>query len=169
MDSKYEIKGPIPPTAINKILDFSSNGFAKHYLVGVGAWSKVGWGWSYPETFGVWSEGNQVKLVIPLPRDSKGALESINGITLEMRALISPNHPQQQVDIWVNGHYQKTSILQKNQGNIIHVSIPSDQIDSGQDYLEIELKLPNKVKPVELGLGNDIRELGIGLTNGKWY
>ena len=169
VDSKYEIKGPIPPTAINKILDFSSNGFAKHYLVGVGAWSKVGWGWSYPETFGVWSEGNQVKLVIPLPRDSKGALESINGITLEMRALISPNHPQQQVDIWVNGHYQKTSILQKNQGNIIDVSISSDQIDSGQDYLEIELKLPNKVKPVELGLGNDIRELGIGLTNGKWY
>ena len=38
-----------------------------------------------------------------------------------------------------------------------------------QDYVTIELRLPNKAKPKDLGLGDDTRELAIGLVKGVWW
>jgi hypothetical protein len=161
---EYEIHPTIPKTDKDRIIDFSSKGDGKHFLVGVAAWQIVGWGWSYPEAFGVWSEGDKVKLTIPLPK------EQINGLELEMRALVSPNYPKQTVEVWVNSQLQKKVILTENQGNKILVDIPpsNNANTPKQDYVTIELRLPNKAKPKDLGLGDDTRELAIGLVGGVW-
>ena len=157
----FEIRQVIPTTDKKEKLDFSTSGLAKHFLVGVGAWPIVGWGWSYPEAFGTWSEGYQVKLTIPLPK------EPILGITLEMRALVSPNHPQQIAAIWVNGQFQKKIALTQGNGN--QVAIPIAPTTPARDYVKIEFSLESRAKPKDLGLGDDIRELAIGLTRGWWW
>jgi len=157
----FEIRQVIPTTDKKEKLDFSTSGLAKHFLVGVGAWPIVGWGWSYPEAFGTWSEGYQVKLTIPLPK------EPILGITLEMRALVSPNHPQQIAAIWVNGQFQKKVALTQGNGN--QVAIPIAPTTPARDYVKIEFSLESRAKPKDLGLGDDIRELAIGLTRGWWW
>ena len=160
-----EIMGAIPKTTITEKILFSNQGIGKNFLVGVGAWPIVGWGWSYPESFGVWSEGDHAKLTIPLPQDASGLLAPVKGIKFEMRALVTPEHPQQQLDLWVNGEYQKTFILKAANDNQIEVSIPK----SSKDYVAIELKLPNKIKPQDLGLGSDTRELSVGIIQATWY
>ena len=165
---EYEIHPTIPKTSKDKALDFSAKGEGKHFLVGVAAWQVVGWGWAYPEAFGVWSEGDKVKLTIPLP------IEPITGLELEMRALVSPKHPQQTVEVWVNSQFQKKVILSQGQGNQIFVEIPQASTNNSapsapkQDYVTIELRLPNKAKPKDLGIGDDTRELAIGLVGGVW-
>jgi len=161
---EYEIHPTIPKTDKDKGIDFSAKGDGKHFLVGVAAWQIVGWGWAYPEAFGVWSEGDKVKLTIPLPQ------EPITGLELEMRALVSPNYPKQTVEVWVNSQFQKKVVLTQDQGNKILVDIPpsNNANTPKQDYVTIELRLPNKAKPKDLGLGDDTRELAIGLVGGVW-
>jgi hypothetical protein len=162
--TEYEIHPVIPKTSKDIVIDFSSKGEGKHFLVGVAAWQIVGWGWAFPEAFGVWSEGDKVKLTIPLPK------EQINGLELEMRALVSPNYPKQTVEVWVNSQFQKKVVLTENQGNRVLVEIPpsNNANTPKQDYVTIELRLPNKAKPKDLGLGDDTRELAIGLVGGVW-
>jgi hypothetical protein len=164
----YEIHPVIPRTSKDKAIDFSSKGEGKHFLVGVAAWQIVGWGWAFPEAFGVWSEGDKVKLTIPLPKEA--ANDPITGLELEMRALISPNYPKQTVEVWVNSQFQKKVVLTENQGNRVLVDIPpSNNANTPKlDYVTIELRLPNKAKPKDLGLGDDTRELAIGLVGGVW-
>jgi hypothetical protein len=165
---EYEIHPTIPKTDKDKAIDFSSKGDGKHFLVGVAAWQIVGWGWAYPEAFGVWSEGDKVKLTIPLPKEPVN--DPIRGLELEMRALVSPNYPKQTVEVWVNSQFQKKVILTQDQGNKVLVNIPQANTATNpkQDYVTIELKLPNKAKPKDLGLGDDTRELAIGLVGGVW-
>ena len=141
-------------------LNFSSIGNARQYLIGVGFWPQVGWGWSFPEAFGVWSEGYQTKLVIPLPVDP------VAGIDLTMRALVTSSHPTQEIGIWVNGQFQKKVFLSHDDGNTVFIAIPKTMPE--QDFVTIELRLPNKVKPKDLGIGDDMRELAIGLIRGVW-
>lgn len=154
----FIIADPISPTNKTIPLNFSSTGNARQYLVGVGYWPQVGWGWSFPETFGVWSEGYQAKLVIPLPQ------QPVKTIELEMRALVTSSYPQQEVGIWVNNEFQKKVILTKDQGNMVLIDIPITS--PKQDYVTIELRLPNKARPKDLGIGDDVRELAIGLVGG---
>lgn len=161
---EYEIHPIIPKTAKDKVIDFSAKGEGKHFLVGVAAWQLVGWGWAYPEAFGVWSEGDKVKLTIPLPQEE--ANHPIKGLELQMRALVTPNYPKQTVEVWVNNQFQKKVTLTQDQGNQVLVEIAST--DPKQDYVTIELRLPNKAKPKDLGLGDDTRELAIGLVKGFW-
>jgi hypothetical protein len=165
---EYEIHPTIPKTDKDKAIDFSSKGEGKHFLVGVAAWQIVGWGWAYPEAFGVWSEGDKVKLTIPLPKEAGN--DPIKGLELEMRALVSPNYPKQTVEVWVNSQFQKKVVLTQDQGNKVLVEIPQANTATNpkQDYVTIELRLPNKAKPKDLGLGDDTRELAIGLVGGVW-
>jgi hypothetical protein len=97
---------------------------------------------------------------------TNGANDPIKGLELEMRALVSPNYPKQTVEVWVNSQFQKKVTLTQDQGNKVLVEIPAT--NPKQDYVTIELRLPNKAKPKDLGLGDDTRELAIGLVGGVW-
>ena len=46
---------------------------------------------------------------------------------------------------------------------VINLTIPS--ADLGQKYVLLEFRLPDRVKPKDVGLGNDEREEGIGLIS----
>jgi hypothetical protein len=155
--AEMEIHSVIPPVILGQTIHFSRAGQGKYFLVGIGAWPIVGWGWSYPEAFGTWSEGKFAKIVMPLPEGAKT-------LTLEMRALISPSHPQQTVGVYVDRQLQQTAVLSKDQGNLIEIVLPPKAVD--KDYVTIELRFNNQAKPKDLGLGDDIRDLAIGLVSG---
>jgi len=155
---ELEIHQPIPQVELGKTIDFSAKGTGKYFLVGIGAWPTVGWGWSFPEGFGTWSEGDKAKLVLPLPDGAKT-------LTLQLRALVTATHPEQKVDVWVNGQLQQSLKLTQDSNNAVKIALPAKT--PTQDYVTIELKLPNKVKPKDIGIGDDIRELAIGMVSGE--
>jgi len=155
---ELEIHQPIPQVELGKTIDFSAKGTGKYFLVGIGAWPTVGWGWSFPEGFGTWSEGDKAKLVLPLPDGAKT-------LTLQLRALVTATHPEQKVDVWVNGQLQQSLKLTQDSNNAVKIALPTKT--PTQDYVTIELKLPNKVKPKDIGIGDDIRELAIGMVSGE--
>jgi hypothetical protein len=102
-------------------------------------------GWSHPDTWGRWSTRAIAKLAVPLPTriaDSANA-PAPKTIVAKVRALVDSKHPEQRVDVWVDGFYQKSAIL-KNGGeqlNTIEVTIPPGT----EKYLLLEFKLPDRV------------------------
>ena len=136
---------------------FGKNQLGSSFLVGVGQYERAGWGWSYPESWGAWSEGRQVKIFIPYPKDS-----SPQSLSLNLRAFISPTHPIQKIEVWVNGRLQKIYNLSQPVNNKVNIPL---LLDRARDYVLIDLRLPNSISPKELGMGDDTRKLAIGLES----
>ena len=106
--------------------------------------------------------GRDAKLVLPLPQSSsQNKTKVASSLELTLRAVVSPNHPQQAVEVWVNGLLQQKPIFTQGEGNQIVISIPKEASERG--YITIELRFPNRVKPKDIGMGDDVRELSIGL------
>jgi hypothetical protein len=102
-------------------------------------------GWSHPDTWGRWSTRAITKLAVPLPAriaDNANA-PAPTTLVVKVRALVDPKHPEQRVDVWVDGFYQK-SVALKNGGeqlNTIEVTIPPGT----EKYLLLEFRLPDRV------------------------
>lgn len=154
--------GPVPTTQLNEVIDFSKPQISKLFLIGVGAQHATGWGWGYPESWGSWSDGEKAALIFPLPTNGKA-----KKLQMSVRALISPNHPKQLVEIKVDGIAQKPIVLTKADGNLITI----DLIDlskggvTANQYVTIEMDFPDRARPKDLGIGSDNRQLAIGITS----
>ena len=112
--------------------------------------------WSKPESWGVWSDGSLAKVYVPLPNQNFKVIE------LSMQAFVNGNHPLQKIDLTTDGkNYQQ---IQFNQFSDNKIKIPIDAQMRADGYALVEFKLLNPVSPKSLGLGDDSRELGIGLT-----
>jgi hypothetical protein len=72
---RKNIPNPTPAIQLGERIDFSSSGLGKNFLVGIGSTFQLGWGWGYPEPWGVWSDGDRAKLTLPLPSKSANTLE----------------------------------------------------------------------------------------------
>lgn len=147
------------PIGLNQILHFNRGGDGIQYLMNVGLQERVFRGWSAPEAWGVWSQGVAAGLAFPMPSPHPKKL------ILNMRAFISPLHPSQSVDIYVNGQFLRNAILTQVEGNQIEVIL--DEADQAK-YLAIELRFRNPEMPKELGMGDDDRLLSIGLVSAKF-
>ena len=60
-------------------------------------------GWQYPEKWGVWSNGSNATLVLPLPINPRVNTRVI----LELNPFVTDTHPKQVVAITVNGSFVK--------------------------------------------------------------
>jgi hypothetical protein len=91
------------------------------------------------------------------------AVTQFKTLTLELRALVSEKYPKQVVEIIVNQIPQAVQVLSKGDKNFFKIAIP-EKIGPN-DYLSIELKLPNAARPVDLGITqDDERLLAIGIV-----
>ena len=159
-------KLPLPDQEMNKSfqiptlntpIDFSKNGHGADYLLNLDAKQIIGRGWSWPEEFGVWSEGSPVQLVIPLPNPKPKKL------IINCRALITQNRPSQSVQIFINTILIGNFLLENGDNNILTLDIPKNDL---KDYVSIEFKFPaNLASPKSLGMGDDERLLGIGIKS----
>lgn len=134
-------------TKLGERIDLSRFGkYAKVYL---------GAGWSVPENWGVWSLDKKARLELPLPAQMPKAL------VIDTQAFVTGAHPEQVVEVWVNGENQASAVLTQRFGNQIKVNLPSKVMSAGK--LKLELVFPKAVSPKALGIGSDERPLAIGL------
>jgi hypothetical protein len=118
--------------------------------------SKYLWNnWHSPEPWGVWSNGKKASFYLPKPEGSPSILE------IELRALITENHPIQLVRVKINGEV-----------NVIQISSSQDKIyqiplsNFTNEFLWIEIETPDATSPDDAGLRNgDKRKLGVGLIS----
>lgn len=112
--------------------------------------------WSKPESWGTWSDGRLAKIYIPI------ANPSAKKISLHIQAFVNGNHPEQKLEYAVDGQNYQKIILQKFNDNQIQFLVSGRMRTKG--YALIEIRLLNPISPYSLGMGDDRRELGIGLT-----
>lgn len=166
------------PLEEGETVSFSQHG---NNSKGVGYLHK-GWA-SELESFGTWSNTSAPTLMILPPK----TLSSKNALTILARAFVAPNHPEQIVEVWVNGKLNQTVTLRDANSNLILIKplITSDWTKqnwsylgaslfnkltqfigtSNQEAIVIQFHLQNPARPSELGLSSDSRLLGIGLIS----
>ena len=159
VDSSKQIKLDIAPEpSIGSLIGFGKGKIGSRYLIGLGQAEQVGWGWSFPEEWGVWAEGTRAILVLPYP---KGAHP--HKIILEIQAFLNSKVTYQIVNLLVNNELQKKIVI-KNPRETVEVDLP---INPFKDYVVIEFQLPSAASPLGLGLGEDKRRLSVGLVSAK--
>jgi hypothetical protein len=149
-----------PTVHLGETIKFGREGKGFKFLVGIDKYQIHGWGWAYPESWGVWSEGNRAKVVLPIPSGNPKTLE------LDFRAFINPQNPRQRIEIFVNGSFQKRLEFTSDQGNKVIIKLPDKII---KDYVSLEFKLVDAKSPKELGVSDDNRKLAVGLTSANFW
>ena len=146
---------PLPPTELNEIIRFSPRDKGVAYLLALGNQAQIGWGWSNPEGWGVWSDGYQAKLLLPLPQQTP------NQLIFNVRPFISEVQPSQDMKIWINQQLAGTYRLSTPDSQII---IPLTAKMRERNYVEVLFQFTTSNSPKQLGLGEDERRLAIGLV-----
>lgn len=166
------------PIEVGETVSFSHHG---NNSKAVGYLHK-GWAGEF-ESFGTWSNTNDPTLLILPPKN----LSPKNTLSILTRAFVTPSHPEQIVEVWVNGKQNQTVTLRESNSNEILIKplIASDWTKqnwsylgaslfnqltqligtSNQEAIVIEFRLRNPARPKDLGLGEDDRLLGIGLIS----
>jgi len=153
-DLRHEIKKMDRNTRINEIIDFSIDGRGP-------ITSYLNNHWYDREYWGIWSDGKNADLLITAPQGSP------KRVIFVVNALITPKHPEQLLEIWVNNIFQKKFVLNAPENNQIEVALPISFDDSKP--LHIEFRTPNAVSPIAAGIPtNDPRILGIGLRTAEF-
>ena len=150
---------PLPKVALRQPIFFNKESLTTAFLIGINNRQNKGWGWAFPEAWGVWSEGEKAKVILPLPEQQAKILD------LAIKAFTSVKHPFQRVEIWLNGALVKNITLSNSDMTQIELPIPQSAIE---DFLLVEFKLPDNISPQKLGLGSDVRPLGIGLISAEF-
>jgi hypothetical protein len=157
----YRRRGDLPivrKPLLHERIDFSTNGVGRVYLLDLGRSPYIGWGWSNPEAWGTWSDGEKARIAMLLPED-----KNIQSLSLEVITLVSPTHPYQNIEILVNGIKQQDIRLSSKK--IQKITIHASKLHPNDGYLLVEFHFPDRISPKELGQGADERKLGIGLVS----
>jgi hypothetical protein len=138
------------------MISFKSGASGTSALLAVGMREQTGWGWSHPENWGAWSEGRQASLLIAMPNPKP------TRIRIVLKAMINPLHPVQKGNLYINGILAKRLALTADQTEI---EIPLSKAMRERNYVQLEFTLQNPMSPKSLGLGDDLRNLGVGLVS----
>ncbi|MDD5175816.1 MAG: DUF6311 domain-containing protein [Sterolibacterium sp.] len=132
---------------------FSSNGTGQKYKL---------LGWSAPENWGTWSDGDTASLLLDLSSRPKNDLE----LLIDGHAFLADKHPSQEVDILVNNHHAATlNYNQQHNSGVRVVKIPKVLALEKNGQLLIKFNFKNAKSPAELGLSEDARRLGLGIVS----
>ena len=147
----HEIMKPsnFQPFKIGERMEFTQSG------AGI---ANLSHGWFQAESWGTWSDGTYAEIILAMPDHPKSIL-------LEANALVSPSHPKQGIEIWLNGEPILTTSLTKSFDNRIEVPIPPSvqKTIQLQDIVLLELYFLNAIRPRDIGVNEDPRTLALGL------
>jgi hypothetical protein len=115
-------------------------------------------GWSLPEEWGTWSAAESAIILVP----RRGHVRSL---TVRAEALITEMHPRQRVQISIDGTLATTAVLTQNGDNLIELELPEGEAGEIRDFSLVEFVLPDAVRPLDIGLNNDVRRLAFGLKS----
>jgi hypothetical protein len=157
----YELRGPVwNPAAwqavpadyqIGETIDFSTPASAPY----------VAFGWGQAEDLGRWTSDDVAHLTLHLTEPVGEPLE----LVAHGMGFVPPPLDHQDVTWTVNGRelatWRFTQIFAPTEQRLL---IPADVIGPSRD-LRFELRIPGAIAPVTVGMGADIRLLGMGLKD----
>jgi hypothetical protein len=128
-----------------------------------GAISLLG-GWSIPEAWGTWTVGKNSHLILPLPAGADTNTKPMR-LSINAQGLLGKGHPSQTVTVSVNG----VTVGQIRFDNVHNrgsrtLPVPLSVLTRGrQGIIDVSFEIEQPVRPTDLGMGPDNRELGMGL------
>ena len=158
--SQLEMTGSQKKPQLGEVIEFSAQKSGVHYLNGIGNYSQEGWGWSFPESWGTWSEGQKAQIALPLP------VNQAKQLTILARVFTSPAQQKQVIEIWLNGNYQKTISLSQAGDNPIVINL--SVLKKNERFALIEFRVENQHKPSKMTNSTDTRELALGIVSARF-
>jgi len=144
---------------VNKPFSFGKGQLGNHFLIGVGG------SWSWPEEWGVWSNGDQAKMIVPVPQGNSN--KPPKQLKLILRAFVSPLHAMQDVEVFIDGVPPQIVSLVDPNANTWLLNLPPD-VDK-KKYLELQFHFKNPASPKDVGgVPGDDRKLGMGLISAQF-
>lgn len=115
-------------------------------------------GWSYPESWGVWSSGESARLGFYMDDVPDRAI-----LQVRAKPFLPPKMSSQNVSISYADKPQVVFHFDRNEAKTINLVL--EKRDFFGNKIVIEFFFPDAASPSEVGLGNDRRKLGIGLSD----
>jgi hypothetical protein len=144
------------PNLDEKVFFSSANQKAPYYL---------GRGWSWLESWGVWSDSSLATINLPTPSGR------FAGIKLKMQAFVVPGKKGEQIiELTLNDNPKTYQKILFSESTPTTIDIPVDpKLDLG-NLISIKIALEQPMPPRSLDIGNnDDRKLGIGLISAFFY
>jgi len=119
-------------------------------------------GWFPPEPWGTWTNGKNSRLVLPL---AAGADTRPMRLSIDAQGLLGKGLPSQTVTVFVND----VAIGQMRFDNVQNrgwrtLAVPLSALTQGrQVFLDVSFETEQPVRPWDLGINEDYREIGMGL------
>jgi hypothetical protein len=128
------------------------------FTEGSGAERLLGEGWSVLEQTGVWTDGERASLVLKATDVPPATAE----LVLAVSAFVTPDHPKLKVEVSALDE-QLGRVFRHGEGQrLLRIPFPAAADAQGGRAL-FELRLSHPARPVDLGLGGDVRRLGLQL------
>jgi hypothetical protein len=157
VNPELEITSIAPKTHLQQPILFSKSEVGHIFLKQIGSVQR-GYGWSFPEAWGIWSDGAYATMALPLPDKRARFLE------IQAQFFLSEKHPKSDFIVEVN-QSQKTRISIDQKG-VSTFKIPLPENLHYPEFLNLQFHFLNPVSPQEIGMpNNDQRKLGIGLIS----
>ena len=118
-------------------------------------------GWSPPEGWGTWSDGNNSTLKFQF-NDRPKADEKI---TLNGNIFKSPTKGQEILILVDNVVLAKQNFSISDNENSFSFTIPSQLIVKNEGFVNLQLVYSHAVSPIDIGQSNDMRRLAFGLVS----
>jgi hypothetical protein len=128
---------------------------------GSGAERFLGDGWSWLEPAGVWTVEESASLAF---RIADTALAEAD-LVFEVVPFVAAEHPDVEAEVWANGRQAGEYVFRHGvapDAMRVGIAVDSKQPDGRTD---LEFRLQNPARPVDLGLGSDPRRLGLFLRS----
>lgn len=141
--------GTTSAVEMNHKIDFGKNLFGRNQIMKSGWYSEVEpWG-------GIWSTNLWAEIVLPMPNIRPNSIEFTGN------AFVSPAHPKQTVEIFIDERLEKIVELASDKNNTFAIPIPTSA--ARNSIVSIKFHFRDAVSPKELGLGDDERKLAFGI------
>jgi hypothetical protein len=140
-------------------IEFSEGSDAKRLL---------GDGWSPPESTGVWTDRTKAILVLQLDGAPRGDVE----LLLAADPFLTPRHRELEVDVSASGERLGTRVFRIRRGffrlrrrhSPLRAVLP-EAVRDPRGRVVVELDIHDPARPVDLGLSEDSRQLGLHLRS----
>jgi putative nucleotidyltransferase-like protein len=113
-------------------------------------------GWSFAEPDGRWTDGAEAALAL-----RNGAHHGDLAIDVVGIPLLHPRHPGLEVEIWANDRYVETWSYRLDEAAPASRRLVLSRESLEPDVLELAFVFREPCRPMELGLSNDPRRLGL--------
>ena len=113
--------------------------------------------WQIPENWGAWTNGTIASMRVPTPKDA------VNKIIFKLRAFVTPQFPEQNIEIWIDGTPIKKVKISSATGQELVIDLPKSLKPSHEVLIEFRDLKPSS--PKQLGLSQDNRQIAIGLES----